>query len=114
MAHPQSWKMACRYGTRNLRLSISRKQKAMKRTNASSNALPIIAAPLKYSDAVMWFSDLCQLEIDGCMEFMEGISSKTVRAGTMPARCNPKWNCHDNSSAEFQAISITVWISCLG
>jgi len=43
----------------------------MKRTNARSNALPIIAAPLKYSDAAMWFSGLWQLNFDNGMEIME-------------------------------------------
>ncbi len=40
------------------------------------DSLPIIAAPLKYSDAAIWFSDLCRLKLDSGMESMEEISSK--------------------------------------
>jgi hypothetical protein len=48
------------------------------------------------------------------MEAMEWFSCKAVRAGTMPARWNPKWNVMTNSSAGLQAAPIAVWIPCLG
>ena len=79
----------------------------MKRTKAKSNALPIIGEkPLKYSDAVIWFSDLARLKVDGYMENLERYELRRETGQTASGPFESGDFMKTDSSAEVQAVPV--------